>query len=409
MSDGGVGFGRETLQFTLAGSHAGTGAIRAHDPGFDQTSFLAWTQEVHFAVVTALNNLDSDSLRQYLAESLYLRLSAQIAQAKTQGKPLSREEPNSERPTIVRAESNPTYDTVVVRLHPTAGSSDQAATHHQPGAVDWTFQRSSKLITSAGPPQATTAETCSSCGAPLKLDDHGDCVYCHTPAPTAKFDWVLVEMEAAAPDPSPLALAGALAGAATGRKSHWGLFVVLILIVTIGVPVTLAIVNAAHHSTPTSVGSNTGGSGAPTKTLTVQLTLTGAIGLSPSTIDMNDFSLNGGSFGNCPTTPLKSIGLNLTFDSGDQLTGTFMLPAAAKPGVLLDFSPGGTAMLHQIGATGAAVDDQTWSLPAGKKGAVTVMVDASGGGTLTWQNLPSGEPSNNSFEPLSGVATWTCS
>lgn len=74
--------------------------------------------------------------------------------------------------------------------------------------------------------------------------------------------------------------------------------------------------------------------------------------MSPSTLNPNDLSLNGGHFGDCPTTPLLAIGLNLTFDSGDQLQGTFTLPTFASPGTTVDLSIGGTAILHQVGAKG---------------------------------------------------------
>jgi Tim44-like domain len=408
MTEGVVPPERDSLPFVLLGAAgSGTGAVRAHDPGFDETSFLAWTEEVHFAVITALNNLDAEALRQYMAESLYLRMAAQVSQSKTQGHPPAKEEPNVDHPAIVRADSNPTYDTIVVRLHPTSATADQAGpSHHGAGAVDWTFQRSSQLKTTAGPAKATTAQTCASCGAPLKLDDNGDCVYCKTPA-VAKFDWVLVDMQPAAPDVASYVAAAAKAG----HPMFWVIFTVVILVVTIGLPLGISLLHSGGHSSSSSSSgdSDAAASTPDTKTLTVQLTLTGAIGLSPSTLDMNDLSLNGGSFGDCPTNPLHTIGLNLTFDDGDQLLGTFTLGGTATPGTTVDLSAGGSAMLHAIGASGADVDDQTWSLKPGMTGAVTVMVDANGDGTLKWQNLPSGEPDHSEFNPLSGDATWTCS
>jgi hypothetical protein len=199
--------------------------------------------------------------------------------------------------------------------------------------------------------------------------------------------------------------------------------VVAIILVSVGLPIGIALL--ANHSSspkvtvpPFSIPTFTipditiPDITIPTtpKTLTVELTLNGAEQLSPSTLDMDDLSLNGGHFGNCPTGPLTTIGLNVTFDGGDQLQGSFTLPSPAAPGSTVDLATGtgGSVMLHQIGASAAAVDDQTWSLPAGKTGAVTVAADASGGGTLTWRNLPSGERGHNDFEPFSGTAPWTC-
>ena len=380
----------------LGDSGDDTTAISAHDPGFDQTNFLAWTEQAHFAVVNALNNGDVNALSPYVADTLFPRLQAQAEHHASSPKA----DPNSQHPSIVRAGSDASFDTVVVRLQ------------EHDRAVDWTFQRSSKLQTTPGPLKASEPAACPVCGSPRQLDANGLCVYCKTPGPPPKFDWLLVQMETAPPD---------IASVIATQTKHTGLwvaiFVIVVVLFSVGLPVVLSLYSS-HHTTTTdnlgnafsNIGAGSGDTSPPApKTLTVELTLSGADQLSPSTLDMGDLSLNGEHFGDCPTAPLQNISLNLTFDSGDVLTGTFSLPKAAAVGPTIDFAAsGGTAMLHQVGASGDPSDDQTWTLAPGK-GTVTLKADSSDGGTLTWTDLASGEPNHTGFNPLSGVAVWTCS
>ena len=106
---------------------------------------------------------------------------------------------------------------------------------------------------------------------------------------------------------------------------------------------------------------------------------------------------------------MHTIALNVTFDSGASLQGSFALSTPIGRGASADFANGGAAILHFVGPTQAAADDEKWPMPAGQPRLVTVTTDADGGGTLKWQSLQSSEPSSNYAGPLSGLASWTCS
>lgn len=376
----------------MGNSDGDTSDIQAHDPGFDQTNFLAWTEQAHFAIVTALNNGDVNSLKPYIADTLFPRLQAQAEHHASTPKG----DPNGQHPTIVRAGSDASFDTIVVRLQ------------EQHGAVDWTFQRSSKMQTTPGALKATEPGVCPVCGSPRQLDASGLCVYCKTPGPPPKFDWLLVQQETAPPDVAAIA-------ARKAKRSGAGvlIFVVVIILLSVGVPVAIALLANNHHTTDFANANTSGGTTAASApsgplSLTVELTLSGADNLSPSSLDPNNLALNGGHFGDCPTAPLQAVGLDLTFDSGDRLTGTFTLPKGAPVGKTVDFATGGTAMLHQVGGSGDPMDDQTWAL-APSMGTVTLKADSTGGGSLTWTNLPAGEANHSGNKPMSGTATWTCS
>jgi hypothetical protein len=58
---------------------------------------------------------------------------------------------------------------------------------------DWTFQRSVGVATTNKP--GTLENTCPSCGAPIALNQIGECRYCRAAVTSGKFDWVVSRIE----------------------------------------------------------------------------------------------------------------------------------------------------------------------------------------------------------------------
>jgi hypothetical protein len=58
---------------------------------------------------------------------------------------------------------------------------------------DWTFQRSVGVATTEKP--GTLENTCPSCGAPIALNQIGECRYCRAAVTSGKFDWVVSRIE----------------------------------------------------------------------------------------------------------------------------------------------------------------------------------------------------------------------
>jgi hypothetical protein len=58
---------------------------------------------------------------------------------------------------------------------------------------DWTFQRSVGVATMEKP--GTLENTCPSCGAPIALNQIGECRYCKAAVTSGKFDWVVSRIE----------------------------------------------------------------------------------------------------------------------------------------------------------------------------------------------------------------------
>ena len=435
--------------FATGTGPSGSGGIGAHDPGFDQTNFVSWAEGVHFAMVTAFTTGEPQHVRPFVNDSLYERLAAQItAMTADQRTRVDSSDPHA---VIVQAHTDASVDTIVVKVDGSVGLPDGGS-----GPSRWTFQRSSHATTPAGGLERGSPPTCASCGAPLKLDPSGECAFCRTPFKLSPDSWSLVEIAAAPPAGTPFAAAttpwGSTSIETVGVKAARSL-VSLIIIGSIILGVVGAIVgivvavsgaktatnatalaqsataqaesaaSAAESSaeqqassafsaitTVPAVATPTTPPTTPTLSVDAHLTLTGTINLSPSELDQGAFTLNGHADGACllAKEPLHTIALNVTFDSGASLQGSFALSTPIGRGASADFANGGAAILHFVGPTQAAADDEKWPMPAGQPGLVTVTTDATGGGTLKWQSLQSSEPSSNYAGPLSGLATWTC-
>jgi hypothetical protein len=63
----------------------------------------------------------------------------------------------------------------------------------RPFTEDWTFQRSVGVGTTQKP--GTLENTCPNCGAPIALNQIGECRYCRAAVTSGKFDWVVSRIE----------------------------------------------------------------------------------------------------------------------------------------------------------------------------------------------------------------------
>jgi hypothetical protein len=63
----------------------------------------------------------------------------------------------------------------------------------RPFTEEWTFQRSVGVATAQKP--GTLENTCPSCGAPVSLNQIGECRYCKAAVTSGKFDWVVSRIE----------------------------------------------------------------------------------------------------------------------------------------------------------------------------------------------------------------------
>ena len=396
----------------MGGSDSGsdTGAITAHDPGFDRASFVAWVKHVHFALVTAWKSGDAQAIRPYVSDSFYPRLSADITQAAGSALPDVVDEDNV---VISSAHSDASVDTIAVHI-----SSHATLPQGNAGRAVWTFQRSAQATTPPGGVTASDARTCPSCGAPLRLDPSGECTYCRAAFRASAADWLLIDIAPAPAQVTPWsALAhttswsGVAASPAASKVGRWVVGAIIVFGVGVGLIGAIvgivaamngastvrsatartnhtvnSIVSSVNSQVSTAFGSRPTVPAAtpptpPPPSLAPRATLSGAVNLSPSDLGAEEFVLNGHTGGSClpAKEQMHTIGLNITFDSGATMDGQFALSQPIGRSASADLANGGAAFVHFRGPTQASVDDETWPMPAGQPGLVTVKTDASGG------------------------------
>jgi len=181
---------------------AGLQQIRDHDPGFEDDKFITDAQRSFFMVQQAWTELKPDMSRRVMADNIWQQHKVQIEGYESQNKRNVLEGLAIANARIIKAESDGSYDTIVLRL--LAGCADYDVDTNTNKVVrgnrdfnqfteDWTFQRSSKATTKQS--GGTMQQRCPNCGAPLDLDLEGICKYCHAAVMSGDYDWVLTRID----------------------------------------------------------------------------------------------------------------------------------------------------------------------------------------------------------------------
>jgi predicted lipid-binding transport protein (Tim44 family) len=182
----------------------GLEAIKAHDPDFEKTTFLADAEKSFFLVQKAWTDQDPDQSRSVMADGIWQTHKSQIGDQKTKGVRNVLEDLAIETTTIVEASSSGGKDTIalLIKAHCKDYEVDLVSGKRQSGdrsveawAEVWTYQRSSEAKTKAG--GGTMSQKCPNCGAPLKVDLAGICKFCKANIMAGDQDWVLVRIDEA--------------------------------------------------------------------------------------------------------------------------------------------------------------------------------------------------------------------
>jgi predicted lipid-binding transport protein (Tim44 family) len=199
------GDGVPPASFPPAGASgpSGLAAIQAHDPAFNEATFLADVERAFFTVEEAWTELKPDMSRQVMADGVWQQHQAQIEGYQHNGTRNVLEGLALGKATVLTASSDQNSDTITVRLLAACADYDVEVAS---GKVirgnkhdmsqwqeDWTFQRSSEATTKTE--GGTMQKKCPNCGAPLDLDLAGTCKYCKAPIMSGKYDWVLSRID----------------------------------------------------------------------------------------------------------------------------------------------------------------------------------------------------------------------
>ncbi len=179
----------------------GLAAIVAHDPAFNQETFLEQVQRTFFVVQEAWSQRKPDMSRQVMADGLWQQHRVQIQGYLDAHKRNVLEDLTVGDLRIIAARSDGSYDTITVRVSAACADYDvddqsgrivRGDRKVRQWAEDWTFQRSSSAVTR--PAGGTLSAKCPNCGAPLDLDLAGVCKYCKAPVSSGSYDWVLARI-----------------------------------------------------------------------------------------------------------------------------------------------------------------------------------------------------------------------
>ncbi|TMC08947.1 MAG: hypothetical protein E6J41_11820 [Chloroflexi bacterium] len=180
---------------------SGMAAIKAEDPQFDPEAFRGRAQQAFFALQQAWQERDLSASRPFMSPGLYLGWSSQVQQLVDLHKKNVLDGLRVDGIDVVKVVHGGALDNVTVRM--TATCADYEV-DEQTGRMIfgskspsqfveyWTFQRSTGVQTTD---RSILDRVCPNCGAPLEINQVGECRYCKAAVTSGRFDWVLSRIE----------------------------------------------------------------------------------------------------------------------------------------------------------------------------------------------------------------------
>ncbi len=190
-----------SLAVAAATLEEGVASLRTTDPGFSLDAFQARVKTAFLALQDAWCRQNLDAGRAFLSPGAYFTWSAQLETMAAEGRRNVMEHLSVQRIDPVQIVHGRVFDDLTVRV--IASAADFEVDHDnrivfgdrtvRSFTEDWTFQRSVGVATAEKP--GTLENTCPSCGAPIALNQIGECRYCRAAVTSGKFDWVVSRIE----------------------------------------------------------------------------------------------------------------------------------------------------------------------------------------------------------------------
>jgi hypothetical protein len=197
-----VGYGPDSSLAVAAPSvEAGVANLRAADPGFEMDAFRGRVKAAFRTLQDAWCAQNLDAGRGFLSPGAYFTWRAQLETMAAEGRRNVMEHLLVQRIDPMTIVHGRVFDDITVRITASAADFDVDAGNKivfgdrtvRPFTEDWTFQRSVGVATTQKP--GTLENTCPSCGAPVALNQIGECRYCKAAVTSGKFDWVVSRIE----------------------------------------------------------------------------------------------------------------------------------------------------------------------------------------------------------------------
>jgi predicted lipid-binding transport protein (Tim44 family) len=182
---------------------AGFAAIKEADPQFDAEAFVGRIQTAFLALQEAWSTRDLDVGRAFMSPGLYYGWSTQVETMAAEGRKNVMNDVRVLAIAPVSVLHGRAVDDVTVRISASAvdyeideksGAMVFGSTSPEAFTEFWTFQRSTSAKT---PEHGLLDKQCPNCGAPLDVNQIGQCHYCKAAVTSGKFDWVLSRIEQA--------------------------------------------------------------------------------------------------------------------------------------------------------------------------------------------------------------------
>jgi len=180
---------------------AGMAAIQAEDRNFDPEAFRGRAQQAFFALQQAWQDRDLATSRPFMSPGLYLGWSSQVQQLIELHKKNVLDGLRVDGIDVVKVVHGRALDDVTVRMTATCADYevDERTGRMLFGSKSpsqfveyWTFQRSVGVQTTD---RSILDRVCPNCGAPLEINQVGECRYCRAAVTSGRFDWVLSRIE----------------------------------------------------------------------------------------------------------------------------------------------------------------------------------------------------------------------
>jgi predicted lipid-binding transport protein (Tim44 family) len=180
---------------------SGLAEVKAHDPDFDEDTFLATVERCFFAVEEAWSQQRPELSQPVMSDEAWQRQKAEIESYRSSGRRSVLDNLTVAKATIVAAGSQDGRDEVTVRFRAASANYDVDIAsgkvvhgNHQMAfwEQDWVFQRSSQMSQTSTDADSAAGQRCPNCGAPLDLDIAGVCKNCKTAVRSSDGHWVVV-------------------------------------------------------------------------------------------------------------------------------------------------------------------------------------------------------------------------
>jgi predicted lipid-binding transport protein (Tim44 family) len=175
-------------------------ALKARDEGFSREGFLQKVNRAFIAVQEAWSDQDMEKVRHFVSDGVVERFSIQIAMQRSEGYRNLMEDVTVLDSKVVAVDSDSSFDTVHVEVRAQAKDTDvdletgkriRTNTTH-PFTEYWSFLRrpGAKTLEKGG----LVEGFCPNCGAPIEINEAGQCEACDSQVTSGQYDWVLAEI-----------------------------------------------------------------------------------------------------------------------------------------------------------------------------------------------------------------------